>query len=1126
MRKRLTSILLTLAMLVGLLPALSPQAEASTGVAIVDVYSLADIKSAANQDQVRIIRLMKDIDASKENVTYDGDGFNTNSAIGRLASGCVLNGNGHTIYNLRGPLFANNMGNIHDLNVTLVNSDENSDIFAPGGYPLLSGIASWNDYRGVGGVIENCTVTMNVKRDFGDVGKNWLSIDGISLGGTIRNCIAKLNIDLKLDSNAYGGISVRGIGFGYNNSLTDHCLVLGSVKITSPQSSNADAYFTGISDGTTQDSACALDTLSITAKSARNDPYEHFTLGSGSEGTGTRNRAASDMNVNYTFNNRILLSGTPTTASGNYTLDTRPNILKDWDLSVLPDTEPTTTPDPEPEPKPTPEPEPTPTPEPEPAPTTPTETTDASDPFPEGDVWFRYSASGGGVKQHSFHYDSDYFNKNGAFQMPLAVASLCLEMAAFSDNLNLAWNSTQSNSAPARATNILELYGKLGFTNAKCVNYDVPLTDTSDKAAFSIAMKYIDNGKGGTDTLVAVPIRGGGYGGEWGSNFNVTYDWKYSQYIKHLGFDSAAQKAKTAVQEYLDSHDIKGDVKIWLVGYSRGAAVANLLGHYLAEETTSRGIRIQRENLYAYTFATPAGVSEKYMDDVDTNMFNFVSPVDVVPMVAPAQWGFGRYGQTIQITPNFSHAAWEKFRLLSGLTGTDAALQLSSSQQADLNLLMNWLCQIVPDSGNFYWSGLQKTLVNGIGQMESRNPAETAQENVEKAEDKALENVMKYALKAVQALTTKHPVGMLVTEGVKLTAKDIELYINGKLQSVARAHYPELYLTWLEMTSATTPEEFSHAAERKQLVIQEPYVNVRFWNKSSGVSAGSYVSGVCSSGEVEVEKTDLGLVATFPAGTDYSFTVSGTGASNSVSFTVFTYDNDSIGQFAAASQFTDLPLDGDRTYTVTVDEDPYEEPYAVDQSGKYYAPDDGTPRVNFTDVPESAYFYEPVLWAVENEITSGTSATKFSPYEGCTRGQVVTFLWRAAGCPEPESSYNPFSDVSSNAYYHDAVLWAAEEGITTGTSRTRFEPNATVTRAQTVTFLWRWAGSPEPGSAGSFRDVPYRAYYADAVAWAVEYGITNGTAPGLFSPAQTCTRAQIVTFLYRDLAAEWEDYET
>ena len=180
----------------------------------------------------------------------------------------------------------------------------------------------------------------------------------------------------------------------------------------------------------------------------------------------------------------------------------------------------------------------------------------------------------------------------------------------------------------------------------------------------------------------------------------------------------------------------------------------------------------------------------------------------------------------------------------------------------------------------------------------------------------------------------------------------------------------------------------------------------------------------------------------------------------------------------------------------------------------------------FSDVSTSAYYYEAVKWAAKKGITGGTGDGTFNPNGSCTRAHIVTFLWRAAGCPKPESSYNPFSDVPSNAYYHDAVLWAAEEGITTGTSRTRFEPNVTVTRAQTVTFLWRWAGSPEPGSAGSFRDVPYRAYYADAVAWAVEYGITNGTAPGLFSPAQTCTRAQIVTFLYRDLAAEWEDYET
>ena len=252
-------------------------------------------------------------------------------------------------------------------------------------------------------------------------------------------------------------------------------------------------------------------------------------------------------------------------------------------------------------------------------------------------------------------------------------------------------------------------------------------------------------------------------------------------------------------------------------------------------------------------------------------------------------------------------------------------------------------------------------------------------------------------------------------------------------------------------------------------------------------------------------------------GGPYNITIWGTDRGTmDVSYTAYS----STGRVLKQQHYDNLPLTDGCLYESSIEPS---SSTSVDFTLDGDAPEN---NFRFTDVPESAYFYEPVLWAVENGVTSGTSATKFSPYEGCTRGQVVTFLWRAAGCPEPESSYNPFSDVPSNAYYHDAVLWAAEEGITTGTSRTRFEPNATVTRAQTVTFLWRWAGSPEPGSAGSFSDVPYRAYYADAVAWAVEYGITNGTAPGLFSPAQTCTRAQIVTFLYRDLAAEWEDYET
>ena len=172
----------------------------------------------------------------------------------------------------------------------------------------------------------------------------------------------------------------------------------------------------------------------------------------------------------------------------------------------------------------------------------------------------------------------------------------------------------------------------------------------------------------------------------------------------------------------------------------------------------------------------------------------------------------------------------------------------------------------------------------------------------------------------------------------------------------------------------------------------------------------------------------------------------------------------------------------------------------------------------FADVSPDAYYADAVEWAVANGITGGTSATTFSPNNACTRAQMVTFLWRAAGEPEPETSVNPFTDVAAGAYYYDAVLWAVEQGITNGTTATTFSPNATVTRAQTVTFLWRSEGKPAPQSAMGFTDVAAGAYYFDAVAWAVENGITNGTSAAAFSPYNTCTRAQIVTFIYRCMA--------
>ena len=168
----------------------------------------------------------------------------------------------------------------------------------------------------------------------------------------------------------------------------------------------------------------------------------------------------------------------------------------------------------------------------------------------------------------------------------------------------------------------------------------------------------------------------------------------------------------------------------------------------------------------------------------------------------------------------------------------------------------------------------------------------------------------------------------------------------------------------------------------------------------------------------------------------------------------------------------------------------------------------------FSDVSTSAYYYEAVKWAQEKGITGGIGNGLFGPNQPCTRAQIVTFLWRAAGSSEPKSM-SSFSDVSADSYYAKAVAWAVENGITTGTGDGKFSPDATCTREQAVAFLYRASGSPAVSGGSAFSDVAANAYYADAVAWAEKNGVTGGIGGGLFGSGNTCTRAQIVTFLYR-----------
>lgn len=180
-----------------------------------------------------------------------------------------------------------------------------------------------------------------------------------------------------------------------------------------------------------------------------------------------------------------------------------------------------------------------------------------------------------------------------------------------------------------------------------------------------------------------------------------------------------------------------------------------------------------------------------------------------------------------------------------------------------------------------------------------------------------------------------------------------------------------------------------------------------------------------------------------------------------------------------------------------------------------FAKVEAKPTNPFVDVAEGTYYYDPVLWAVANGITSGVDTTHFEPEGTCTRAHAVTFLWRAAGQPEPKTTQMPFKDVKAGSYYEKAVLWAVENKITNGTSTTTFSPDENCTRAQIVTFLWRSEGEPYASDSNNpFTDIA-SDYYMDAVFWAVKEGITNGTTPTTFSPNDRCTRAQIVTFIYR-----------
>lgn len=1076
MKRRLLAGFLALVMALALLPA-SAFAASDIPDGYVPIYTLADLKENIGNGYYL---LMNDIDASAENIAYD---TLNNAACGTLPKGGVVNGNGHTIYNLKSTLIEKNLGTIKNLNVTVISTDKDNDVL--GTDSGICGIAYYNSYGDDTGLIENCNVSMTVRRSFDKLNIGFITC-GIARGkGSVRNCIADLDIDLKYTgTNKDSDISVAGIGDNSRFADIDSCLVMGSVNIQTP----GYARLAGISDEDSKNSANALEKVNVECASTSRSAYDFFTLSSASSvrnsgGQSINNRVADDLAVNYTYNGNAVLKGKPDAESKLYTLESRASILKDWDLSNVPSETPPTDPKP-------------------------------------GDnesitVDFNFEGNIGHTRSWQFNYTDDYFyaqDDGYGYSADLAKASLCLEMTTFSTNANTTWRGEGVGTAISRTENVRELLNNLNFSSIQYVNYDVPLDDTSDKVAYTLAMKYIKNKDGGTDTLIAVPIRGGGYGGEWASNFNVyNSDEKLSR--NHYGFQTAANDVLSGLSDYVQSHEIKGDLKIWAVGFSRGAAVANLLGRALNNATIG-GIKPNVVDIYVYTFATPAGASRNSAETFfDPNIFNIVSPVDLVPRVAPTAWGFTRYGTTLSLPYDKNDKLWDKFEEISGIF----TREIKPSQRTFLDRF----CEVAFTNGPGGSSAFGKVLYTDVQQdimdftgSELGTPPGSPFEKSDTLRCVLSNSALKKVLSCALLNYTLIPDALL------------------NLNTLGLAHYPEHYLAHLEVDNLQSEDDFYSSYHARTVLVYPPAdkqlktcdIKVDFWN-TKGQSAGSYANGICVSGEVSLEMTDVGLIATLPEGSGYSFTVSGSDAAN-VGAEIYTYDASELEPVRTVD-FASLPISDGESSTVFIPMDEYDDYYAKDGSGNIYAPDSDSENPdlpddpdepytnNFTDVSEGAYYYDAVLWAVNEGITNGTTETTFSPYASCTRAQVVTFLWRAAGCPEPASTVCQFVDVPKGSFYYKAVLWASQEGITTGVTADHFQPGATVTRAQVVTFLWRWDMYPQADKSAGFTDVPKHAFYADAVDWAVEVGVTKGTTAKTFSPNDKCIRAQIVTFLYR-----------
>ena len=743
-------------------------------------------------------------------------------------------------------------------------------------------------------------------------------------------------------------------------------------------------------------------------------------------------------------------------------------------------------------------------------------------------------------KSCSLPVDWTWFERDGTdYSQSLATLTLGMTLAAFTDpNTDGLYGQQLAADDYRRAANIQAAYTALEFEDPVFLHYDDPLDDSTDKVAFSMAHRTLEDGS----TLVALFLRGGGYGAEWAGNFLVEDEGD------HAGFRLAAAEVADALTGYLDTLDAPGEVKLWMGGYSRSAAVANLAAQQLLDSNV-----VAADNLFAYTFATPNGRWEESDPAAEGSIFNIVSPHDVVPKVALESWGFSKYGKTLYLPMDNSQIE-NFFRRQTGedLTVTAQTRLVTETVEDILSALVATRSQYVDHVQEPLRDILRETF-----QTSGSLPLGKAAALVK--------DVIELAFRENGDLMQE-----LLAQRLYEDLEGVALFEDGMFPA---AHDPDYYLAWMAAGRLDSIQNFTSQYIRTSLTVACP-VDVEVYD-----GEGSLVASIVDNQVV----TDLvpaavwgDMKAVYLYDGDYTIRLTGTGT-GSMDYTLRRYGDG--GESEQVFRYYELPVTEDAVYTQEITHSAGAEPlknpegqdcvpdletggsqttvsrYFVDVAGGTASQNLARPGETVTATaasPAAGKVFDH--WTAESDAVgfaledAEAETVRFSMPSGAVRLTAVYTDAPTGGTgsgsgggggsgstgsgsgteAEPEDPDIPlgaltFPDVPAGAWYEKAVAYVCEKGLMTGTGSETFSPDQNTTRGMIVTILYRLAGSPSVETGPDFRDVSAGMWYTDAVAWGSANGLVNGYGDGRFGPEDPITREQLAAFLYRYAMSQGED---